>query len=98
MRSTVGPNRTRRPRNANGSRRKGWTRSSDLDSLTKDKTDQLRLMPLSRTAGEGGAHARGVGGERNLDGNHPAPALGLRPQAPSSPWSFLGGRGKRSLR
>src|SRR5215218_5761214 len=53
MRSTVGPSRTRRPRNANGSRRKGWTRSSDggwvsLGNFTKTPLQRLAIRLLTR--------------------------------------------------
>src|SRR5256885_16174562 len=47
MRSTVGPSRTSRPRSANGSMRKGWTKSSDLVSASRDNK-KLQLFNKPR--------------------------------------------------
>src|SRR5438477_12835505 len=47
MRSTVGPSRTSRPRSANGSMRKGWTKSSDLVSASRDN-NKLQLFNKPR--------------------------------------------------
>src|SRR5258708_13289956 len=47
MRSAAGPSRTSRPRSANGSMRKGWTKSSDLVSASRDN-NKLQLFNKPR--------------------------------------------------
>src|SRR5262249_33976233 len=95
MRSTVGPSRTRRPRSAKGSRRKGWTRSSDLGSSSSDKfnnSDAIDPSPALRGREE--PIQRRWEGEGISDGGHPHPPSGFALRHPLPNEVSMGGRGK----
>src|SRR5271169_2378798 len=52
MLSIVGPSRTRRPRNAKGSIRKGCTRSSGPETAPEGQPSGIASPPFSETPGE----------------------------------------------